>query len=166
MTGCGRRAIRIQASRNWIVIGITYGTARTTNNKDNQILVKLLEAGFTEEDRTNRPGVLIHHATRTTRVYRLIGREFWAFIGRPSLPRKSQFVFLEVLLALAKALAEGMTEADLEQRINRKTQALGLAISQLMFPRKSLPEWVREDFSENQLFWFATALSAFHDEGI
>ena len=149
-----------------IVIGITYGTARTTNNKDNQILVKLLEAGFTEEDRDTRPGVLIHDATKSTRVYRLVGRDFWGFIGKPAAPQKSQFVFLEVLLGLAKALAEGMAEADLEQRINRKTQALALAFSKLMFPRNSLPEWVRQDLTESQLFWFATALSAFHDEGI
>ena len=149
-----------------IVIGVTYGTPRTTNNKDNQILVKLLEAGFAEEDRLKRPGVLIHDATRTTRVYRLIGRDFRGFIGKPAAPQKAQFVFLEVLLALAKALAEGMSEADLEQRINRKTQALALAISKLMFQRNSLPEWVRQDLTESQLFWFATALSAFHDEGI
>jgi hypothetical protein len=33
-----------------IVLGLTYGTDRTTNNKENQILVKLLEHGFIEED--------------------------------------------------------------------------------------------------------------------
>ena len=29
-----------------VVLGLTYGTDRTTNNKENQILVKLLEHGF------------------------------------------------------------------------------------------------------------------------
>jgi len=66
-----------------VVLGLTYGTDRTTNNKENQILIKLLEQGFIEEDRTNKPGVLIDAATRTVRVYRCIGRDFWAFIGRP-----------------------------------------------------------------------------------
>lgn len=40
------------------------------------------------------------------------------------------------------------------------------ALSKLKFPRNSLPEWVREDFSEDQLFWFATAMTAFYDQGI
>src|SRR5699024_821559 len=31
-----------------VVIGLTYGTDWATNNKENQILVKLLEAGFSE----------------------------------------------------------------------------------------------------------------------
>jgi hypothetical protein len=35
----------------------TYGTDRTTNNKENQILVKLLEQGFVDEDRGRRPRV-------------------------------------------------------------------------------------------------------------
>jgi hypothetical protein len=40
-----------------IVLGLTYGTDRTTNNKENQVLVKLFEHGFMEEDRLNKPGV-------------------------------------------------------------------------------------------------------------
>ena len=42
-----------------VVLGLTYGTDRTTNNKENQILAKLLEQGFEEEDRVRKPGVLI-----------------------------------------------------------------------------------------------------------
>ena len=38
-----------------IVLGLTYGTPRTTNNKENQILVKLLDHGFEEEDRAEKP---------------------------------------------------------------------------------------------------------------
>ena len=32
-----------------VVLGLTYGTDRTTNNKENQILAKLLAGGFVEE---------------------------------------------------------------------------------------------------------------------
>src|SRR5262249_9753333 len=109
---------------------------------------------------------LIDRETHSVRVYREIGKDFWAFIGNPSAPKEAQFVFLEVLLALARALSQGMRSANLESRINAKIQALAQALSRLMFPRASLPEWVREDFSEDELFWFATAMSAFYDEGI
>jgi hypothetical protein len=149
-----------------IVLGLTYGTDRTTNNKENQILVKLLQNGFEEEDRENKPGVLIDSATRTIRVYRCIGRDFWAFIGRPDNRAGTDFVFLEVLLALSKALGRGVENAEIETRINLKLQQLALALSRLMFPRQSLPAWVRDDFTESQLFWFATAVTAFYDEGI
>jgi hypothetical protein len=149
-----------------IVLGLTYGTDRTTNNKENQILVKLLENGFMEEDAKNKPGVLVDRLTRTVRVYRCIGREFWAFIGQPDNPNSTQFVFLEVLLALSKALGDGISEANLEARINTKLQHLVTALAKLHFSRKSLPDWVRDDFTEDQLFWFATAMTAFYDEGI
>ncbi|MBN4078354.1 hypothetical protein JYT29_03425 [Nitrospina gracilis] len=149
-----------------IIVGLTYGTDKTTNNKENQILVKLLDNGFVEEDRNNNPGVLIDSATRSVRVYRCIGKDFWAFIGNPKNPEKAPFVFLEILLGLAKALSTGMKEADLETRINRKIQQLSIALSNLRFPRKSLPDWIRDDFSEDELFWFATAMTAFYDEGI
>jgi len=149
-----------------VVLGLTYGTDCTTNNKENQILVKLLQNGFAEEDRARKPGVLIDTATRSVRVYRCIGKDFWAFIGQPDNPATADFVFLEVLLALAKALAVGIETADLETRINVKLQQLAAALGQLTFPRNSLPEWIREDFNDSQLFWFATAMTAFFDEGI
>ncbi|CAM3705064.1 PmeII family type II restriction endonuclease [Bordetella flabilis] len=149
-----------------VVLGLTYGTDRTTNNKENQILVKLLQNGFEEADRANEPGVLIDSETRSVRVYRCIGMDFWSFIGKPDNRPAANFVFLEVLLALAKALGRGVENADIETRINLKLQQLALALSKLMFPRQSLPAWVRDDFSEGQLFWFATAITAFYDEGI
>ncbi|WP_081073414.1 PmeII family type II restriction endonuclease [Burkholderia stagnalis] len=149
-----------------VVLGLTYGTDRTTNNKENQILVKLLQNGFEEEDRETHPGVLIDSETRSVRVYRCIGMDFWSFIGRPDNRSEAKFVFLEVLLGLAKALGRGIENADIETRINLKLQQLALALTQLTFPRRSLPEWVRDDFSESQLFWFATAITAFYDEGI
>jgi hypothetical protein len=110
--------------------------------------------------------VLIDAKTHSVRIYRRIGKDFWAFIGQPDDPGKSQFVFLEVLLALAESLATGITAAKLEERINVKIQHLASALKKLQFPRNSLPSWVRDDFNENQLFWFATALTAFYDEGI
>jgi hypothetical protein len=149
-----------------VVLGLTYGTDKSTNNKDNQILIKLLNSGFEEEDRANKPGVLIDSETRRVRVYRCIGMDFWAFIGRPDAPNAAAFVFLEVLLALAKALAKGIAEADMETRINVKLGQLASALQGLQFPRNALPGWIREDFSEDQLFWFATAMTAFFDEGI
>jgi hypothetical protein len=38
-----------------VVIGLTYGTDLTTNNKENQILAKLQDYGFKEEDRARPP---------------------------------------------------------------------------------------------------------------
>lgn len=149
-----------------IVIGLTYGTDRATNNKENQILVKLLQKGFVEEDRATKPGVLIDSATRSVRVYRCIGIDFWALIGNPTNPASAWFVYLEVLLALAKALSKGMTAASLEERVNTKIQQLSLALAKLSFPRNSLPTWVREEFKDHELTWLAAAMSAFYDEGI
>lgn len=149
-----------------IVVGITYGTDRTSNNKENQILVKLLGQGFVEEDREKKPGVLIDQDTHSIRVYRRIGKEFWAFIGDPVQPDSAGYIFLEILLALAKGLSKGLGEASLETRINLKMASLASALSKMMLPMGSLPEWVRKEFSESELFWFATAMTAFYDEGI
>jgi hypothetical protein len=148
-----------------IIVGLTYGTDRTTNNKENQILVKLIESGFKEEDRRKRPGVLIHK-NGATRVYRRIGQDFWATVGDPVKPESARFVFLEILLGLAKALSTGIKEADIETRINMKVKALASALSLLMFPRKALPDWVASGFSDSELFWFTTALTAFYDQGV
>lgn len=147
-----------------IVIGLTYGTDKTTNNKENQILAKLLRRGFVEEDRKSKPGVLIDEKSRSIRVYRHIGQDFWAFIGNPAGPSAAQFVFLEVLLALAKALSESKTRT-VEERINAKMRELSTALAKLTFPRESLPKWVRNGFSEDSLFWFNLAVSTFFDEG-
>jgi len=149
-----------------IVLGLTYGTNKTTNNKENQILAKLLDHGFVEQDRERNPGVLVHKDESSIRVYRVIGQEFWAFIGQPGNPSLSQFIFLEVLLSLAKALSQGFDEEELEDRINRKMRDLAASLLRLQLPRNSLPAWVRQDFSDDELFWFATAMTAFYDDGI
>lgn len=153
-------------SRLDVVLGLTYGTDRTTNNKENQVLAKLIGGGFEEEDRAKKPGVLVDKKTHTVRVYRRIGKDFWSFIGQPDQPDKGEFVFLEILLALARALAQGVKDADIETRINSKLGQLAKALLDIRLERKSLPEWVRSEFTEDQLFWFATALTAFFDEGI
>ena len=149
-----------------IVLGLTYGTDRTTNNKENQILVKLMEHGFEEEDRAGLPGVLINSQNRRTRVYRRIGQDFWSFIGRPDRPEAAGFVYLEILLGLAKALSQEIESDELENRINRKLAQLSGALIRLKLPRKSLPDWIKDELSEDELFWFATAMTAFFDEGI
>jgi hypothetical protein len=149
-----------------LVLGLTYGTDRTTNNKENQILAKLIGSGFEEQDRIKAPGILIDSKTRSIRVYRRIGKEFWSFIGQPNKSVDAEFVFLEILLGLARALALGVKDAEIETRINAKLAQLATALLNLRLERKSLPEWVRAEFTEDQLFWFATALTAFFDEGI
>ena len=149
-----------------IVLGLTYGTDRTTNNKENQVLVKLMEHGFEEEDRARFPGVLIDSQNRRIRVYRRIGQDFWSFIGRPDRPESAGFVYLEILLGLAKALSQGIESDELEDRINQKLSQLSEALTRLQFPRRSLPDWIKDEFSEDELFWFATAMTAFFDEGI
>lgn len=157
-----------QSRANWpavecldIVIGMTYGTPRSTNNKDNQILAKLLDLGFEEEDRTRLPGVLVDSTTGRIRVYRRIGRDFWAFIGNPANPNEAEHVFLEVLLALAKALSTGIEAGNLEDSVNRRIRDLAGALQDMTLPR--LPDWIRSDFDRDEVFWFATALTAFYD---
>jgi hypothetical protein len=149
-----------------IVIGLTYGTDRTTNNKENQILAKLLDNGFVEEDREKAPGILIDKTTRTIRVYRVIGKNFWAFLGDPIKPKQAEFTFLEVLLALVKALQASKKKMDLEGRINLKIQYLAHALATIQLSPGSLPLWMKNEFSEDELFWLTTAISSFYDEGV
>lgn len=150
-----------------IVIGLTYGTERSTNNKDNQILAKLLDLGFEELDQTNQPGVLIDSATGCIRVYRRVGQGFWSWIGDPSNETKHPQVFLEILLATSIALANLLKEgSDIEEGINQRLSTLAGALMKMRFSKGSLPQWVSDDISDEQLFWFATAMSSFYDEGV
>jgi hypothetical protein len=149
-----------------LVIGITYGTDQTTNNKENQILAKLLDRGFVEENPETNPGVLIDSATKSVRVYRRIGQDFWSFIGNPAEPQKAAHVFLEVLLGLARALTQSRAELSLEERLKEKVRQLQIAFEQVVFPAKTFPDWVQKGFSENELLWFAAAVTAFFDRGV
>jgi hypothetical protein len=149
-----------------IVVGITYGTDGTTNNKENQILVKLLEQGFMEEDRASKPGVLIDAATRSVRAYRAVGQDFWSLVGNPADPASARFVFLETLLAVAKGLSTGLKAASLADQINLKLAQLSAAFARMMFPQKDLPGWAQRELTDDELFWLGTCLSAFYDQGI
>lgn len=151
-----------------IVIGLTYGTERSTNNKDNQILAKLLDRGFTEADQKNQPGVLVDEATGRVRVYRRIGKSFWSWIGNPQDETTQPQVFLEVLLALSLAfrdlLAEGTT---IEEGINERLRRLATALLKMQLSPETLPKWVSDrGFGDDDLFYLVTAISAFYDDGI
>lgn len=78
-----------------VVIGLTYGTEKTTNNKDNQILAKLLSAGFGPLDQVKHLGVLVDDATGRVRVYRKVGQSFWSWVGDPQDEAGQPQVFLE-----------------------------------------------------------------------
>lgn len=150
-----------------IVVGLSYGTEKSTNNKDNQILAKLLDHGFVEEDRTMRPGVLVDAATRSIRVYRRVGQSFWSWIGDPSDESRHPHVFVEVLLALSIALSNLLREGSaVEDGINQRLVALSTALARMRFQRNALPDWLTAEVGDKELFWFATALSAFFDEGV
>ncbi len=149
-----------------IVLGLTYGTPKTTNNKDVQLIAKLLECGFKEEDRASKPGVLVDEATGQVRVYRVVGANFWSFAANPGSPLSADFAFLEVLLALAIALRKVSKQQTIEDRLNARLQMLSLAIAKLNFPRGSLPSWVTDELTERELFWLASAMTGFYDQGI
>jgi hypothetical protein len=148
------------------VLGLTYGTARTTNNKENQLLVKLLENGFTEENRARNPGVMLAPDGADVRVYRAIGQDFWAFVGNPASPNAANFVFIEVLLGLLRGLTRSKAALALENKVNQKIQELAVALQGLAFPPASLPPWVRSSYSDHEIFLLTTALSAFYDKGV
>lgn len=149
-----------------VVLGLTYGTPKTTNNKDCQLINKLVGSEFEWEDENTKPGVLVDTATGRVRVYRLVGSDFWAFVACPNDPSSAHFAFLEVLLALADALREVSRGRSVEEALNSRLDMLGDAIKNLKFSRRSLPNWVRDEFSEAELVWLASAMTTFYDEGL
>ncbi|GAB3727434.1 hypothetical protein GCM10028794_00030 [Silanimonas algicola] len=150
-----------------IIIGLTYGTSATTNNKENQILVKLREAGFRELDRQASPGVLVSPCG-LVRVYRAVGIDFWSVIGDPGAPQKARHVFLEVLMALALAMAEGPARRSTLDVVQKKVVELGKAITDigLSFPRDLFPGWAQEMLNDAEVVWLQAAVSSFFDDGI
>lgn len=151
-----------------VVVGLTYGTEKSTNNKDNQILAKLLDRGFEEADQDKMPGVLVDKATGRVRVYRRVGQAFWSWIGNPKDESSQPQIFLEVLLALSltfKALlADGAT---IEEGINDRLRRLAMALLKMQLTPETLPQWITDKgFGEDDLFYLITAISAFYDEGI
>ncbi len=57
-------------------------------------------------------------------------------------------------------------ELSIEERVNAKLDELITGLAELKFPRDSLPEWVQKDFIDHELFWLATAMTAFFDNGV
>ncbi|MGB3696268.1 MAG: PmeII family type II restriction endonuclease [Gordonia sp. (in: high G+C Gram-positive bacteria)] len=147
-----------------VVIGLTYGTDRATNNKENQILQKLTTAGFAEVDRVNQPGVLAN-ADGTVRVSRSIGVDYWAYVANPEDPASTQHAFLEVLLGLAVALQRAHTKSDIGAALNERLDLLGDAMKQIRFPEGgALPSWIGQELGVSELTWLAAAINAFFDE--
>jgi hypothetical protein len=144
-----------------VIVGITYGTEKTTNNKENQILIKLLENGFV--DSGDSKGTLYNLNLPKLKVYRVIGRDFWALVGNPLDPDRSQHVFVEVLLGLLDALKKQETDIALENLVNNKIEKLAQAIRNLALPPGAIPEWLSKKYSENELLWLLSALSSFFD---
>lgn len=149
-----------------VVLGLTYGTPKTTNNKDYQLINKLLDSGFEWEDEKGKPGVLLDRETGRVRVYRLVGLDFWSFVARPDDPPSARFAFLEVLLALADALRKVSKGDEVRDSLGKRLDMLGDAIKNLKFPRGSLPSWVRDEFSDPELVWLASTMTTFYDEGL
>ena len=151
-----------------IVIGLTYGTERSTNNKDNQILAKLLDRGFSEADQKAFPGVLTDNETGKVRVYRRVGQSFRAWIGNPLDENAQPQIFLEILLSLILAFRELLAEGStIEQGINARLQRLAAALLKMQLSPDTLPKWVSDrGFGDKDLFYLVTAVSAFYDDGI
>lgn len=146
-----------------VVIGLTYGTDWATNNKENQILAKLLGSGFTEVDRLHAPGIL-QNADGSVRVYRAIGVDYWAYTASPSDPSSAHQAFLEVLLGLAWALRLAHEKADIGAALNERLDLLGDAFRALKFPEGDhLPHWVGTALGITELTWLAAAMNAFFD---
>ena len=147
-----------------IVIGLTYGTDWATNNKENQILVKLLSAGFDEVDRDAAPGVL-QNSDGSVRVYRAIGVGYWGYTANPTDPAAAEFAFLEVLLGLASALRRAHEKEDIGAALNERLDLLGDAFRSLKFPEgDQLPAWIGKSLGVTELTWLAAAMSAFFDD--
>ena len=149
-----------------IVLGLTYGTEKSTNNKDNQILAKLRDFGFSEKYPEQLPGVLFNEDA-SVRVYRKIGKSFWSWIGDPSDETKQPHIFLEILLALSIALSNLLEEgASIEEGINERLRALATSLMKMQLSKDSLPSWLEQEISDDELFWFMTAMSSFYDDGV
>ena len=145
-----------------IVIGLTYGTECGTNNKENQILAKLLASGFEELDREGQPGVLVGAEGRV-QVYRRIGIDYWSYVATPGTESSAMYAFIEVLLALALALKLSRAEGDIAIALNERLDLLGDAIKGLRFPEGAIPTWIASELSLAELTWLSAAISSFFD---
>lgn len=145
-----------------VVVGLTYGTAKSTNNKENQILVKLIGNGFHELDRDKSPGVLVNDGG-DIQVYRKIGIDYWSYVGSPTNPETATHVYIEVLLALALALKKMSEGGPVEAALNEQLDSLAAAIQAIKIPEATLPDWIGEELSASDLTHLWAALSVYHD---
>ena len=143
-----------------IIVGITYGTEKTTNNKENQILVKLLTKNF--NDVGDEDGTLRARDDPRIKVYRLVGTDFWSFIGNPEEPASTPHIFLEILLSLLYSFKKGRL-STLEEQVNKKITELSAAIMELSLPPESLPNWIKREFSDSELLWLISAITSYYD---
>ncbi len=152
-----------------IIVGLTYGTERSTNNKDIQIMAKLLDFGFRELDPSGAPGVLVDRATGRVKIHRKVGKSFWSWVGDPRDENAQPQVFLEVLLALVIAFRDLLKDGTaIEEGINERLARLAKALLSMRLDPETLPDWIREeeDINDEKLFYLLTALSSFFNEGI
>jgi len=145
-----------------VVIGLTYGSDRSTNNKENQILAKLLSCGFDELDRQTQPGVLTNQ-DGSIKVYRVIGIDYWAYTASPANPSAFEFAFLEVILGLAEALRLAQERGDVRAALEERVELLATAIRDLRGDEDALPEAIDQKLGPSEMTWLAAATSAFFD---
>lgn len=146
-----------------VTIGLTYGTDHSTNNKEMRILLKLVEKGFKEIDRNNKPGIIQHPDNDVITVESRVGIDFWSYIGNPQNPANAEYVFLEVLLGMIEA-ADSTGDA-LRSTTGDKIQKLTDAVEILTIPESSLPKWIEENYQEDELVRMAQTLTLYYDEG-
>ncbi|CAN5401248.1 hypothetical protein BH24ACT7_BH24ACT7_05320 [soil metagenome] len=142
-----------------VVIGLTYGTAMSTNNKENQILAKLLAGDFAV---ASTDPVVVERLEGLVRAYRVVGIDFWSYVGDPETPRSARFVFLEILMALLKALRVTTQSGAVEVALDRAIGELATSIYR-MRPSGDLPDWVKDEFSVEELLLLQAAAAAFYD---
>jgi hypothetical protein len=145
-----------------VVIGLTYGSDRSTNNKENQILAKLLTCGFYEMDRQSNPGVLVNH-DGSIRIYRVIGIDYWAYTASPNDPSSYEFAFLEVILGLAEALRLAHERGEVRTALEERVELLASAIREIRGAEAALPDAIDQKLGPSELTWLAAATSAFFD---
>jgi len=110
--------------------------------------------------------VLVDGESGNVRVYRRIGRDFWALAGDPRDPSRARFAFLEVLLGLTKGLSAQTQQEGMVAALNAKMKELARAIDRISFAAEDIPMWIVRAFTTEELSWFATTMTAFYDEGI
>ncbi len=153
------------ASELDVVVGLMYGTDRTTNNKEIQILVKLTEHGFVE-DRSQGNGTFVSKTMPGVRVYRRVGRDFWALVGSPEKPASAGYIFVEVVLGLIAGLKQTQEAGSIKEAVSSRINELAEALKRMAKPSVVYPAWVTRSFTQAELQWFIVALSSFFDEGL